>query len=298
MTAAGSSPAANRRSASRRNAGHEYDPGRVRPSDACRTRCRWASSACRLRQVRTPDAVHTAARRSTKSFPERRRRNASPRCVSQSQIETPCVKCSRARGPRPACPQIAQGGQLDCTPVPKASSPRPPRRPPRPLPGPPPANRSRCSMAVILTPGTVTARHPDVSNRHKSHSFHVTLGRRGRRQMAGGCRIVGVRLGVRRPHRGAVRSWARVRAVRSVPPGVPRWPHRRFVSGPAFFLQVRPALSGRSSECRTASRRSGRGPAAPVARVMPRRRPRWPAVGRSGHRRRLAGATTSGRSPG
>jgi hypothetical protein len=81
ITWAGASPAANRRSASRRSTGQEYEPGRSRVSVAASTRRRCAASASLLRTVNIPDANHTDARRSTNSRPERRRMNTSLRCA-------------------------------------------------------------------------------------------------------------------------------------------------------------------------------------------------------------------------
>lgn len=110
MTAAGSSPAANRRSASRRTVGHVYDPGLAGVRGAMRMRSRSAERASERRAVRQPAERHTCMSDTTMSRPARLRRNAGSRCSSQSQTDTPRARCSCARRPRPFPTQIAHAG--------------------------------------------------------------------------------------------------------------------------------------------------------------------------------------------
>lgn len=112
ITAVGGSPAAHRASASCRSAGQAYEPGRRRAVFAGRTRRRWAVSAASCRRVDVPAARHTAARLTTKSLPARLRWNATLRCASHSQTDTPWVRWCSARGPCPFPAQIAHIGVL------------------------------------------------------------------------------------------------------------------------------------------------------------------------------------------
>jgi len=110
MTGAGSPPAANRPSASRRTVGQVYDPGLPGVRGAIRIRSCSASRAFERRAVRQPAERHTCMSDTTMSRPARLRRNPGSRCASHSQTETPSVRCSRARRPRPLPTQIAHAG--------------------------------------------------------------------------------------------------------------------------------------------------------------------------------------------
>ncbi len=111
MTARGGSPRAKRASASRRRAGHAYEPGRSR-SRGPRTRARCASIARLRRRVRHPAADHTAPRLAAKSRPARRVMNPTLRCPGQSQTNTPWARCTCSRPPSPGPPQIAHMGSF------------------------------------------------------------------------------------------------------------------------------------------------------------------------------------------
>jgi hypothetical protein len=89
MTRRGGSPAAKRRSASRRSAGHEYDPGRALGGAGASTRARWASSARWRALVRHPAPAQARVREATKSRPARRAWNPALRCAAQSHTVTP-----------------------------------------------------------------------------------------------------------------------------------------------------------------------------------------------------------------
>ncbi len=140
MTRCGGSPAANRRSASTRRRGHEYEPGRPRRTPAV-TRRMCAASAARWRLFKHPAVCHKPVRHSTRSRPPRRHRNLSLRWVSHSQTDTPWVRWCSAAGPFRVEAQTAHAG---CSPV--------HRSPPRPL----------AAMTRILTHTPVTPLHPYV----------------------------------------------------------------------------------------------------------------------------------------
>jgi hypothetical protein len=110
MTAAGSSPAANRRSASKRTVGHVYDPGLVGVPGAMRSWSWSAVSACERRAVKHPAERHTCMSDTTMSRPARLRRNSGSRCASQSHTLTPPGRCNWARFPCPLPTQIAHAG--------------------------------------------------------------------------------------------------------------------------------------------------------------------------------------------
>ena len=220
--------------------------------------------------------------------------------------------CHVQLGPRPAARVSAdRAGRMTLRRTTAALRPNPAARarctaattspPPAPPLARPPTRRWLLATfhSPILTAGTVTALHPNVPNRHKSHSFHVTIGRPHRRQVS-----------VPRPPGSSTdKCWRGVSAYR----GAGRSRRVGMASAcSAWARRVgRPGASHRLGGCRPVGtvvsvRRavpsSGAvrpaGSVCSVCGVTPRRRPRWPAVGRSGRRRRPGGATTSGRGPG
>jgi hypothetical protein len=116
MTGVAASPRAQRASASRRSSGQAYDPG-LGAGPAGRIR-RWCPLSNRWRAaVMHPAAFHTPINETTKSRPDRLRRNSGDRCSAQSHTETPKGSLSCSRGPRPGPMQIAHGGRF---PIPRA----------------------------------------------------------------------------------------------------------------------------------------------------------------------------------
>ena len=111
-TRPGASPAANRRSASRRSSGHAYDPGRPRPAGGPTTRARCARSARSLARVMHPAAAHARESDATKSRPARLVWNSTLRCAAHSHTETPDGRCSSARSPSPTPMHSRHGGRF------------------------------------------------------------------------------------------------------------------------------------------------------------------------------------------
>ena len=101
MTAPGGSPAANPASASRRRAGHEYDPGACRTGIPDDNRARWMVSERAREAVRHPDERHTWSRLASRSRPARRVWKAADRCAAHSQTLTPHGRWSGALSPSP-----------------------------------------------------------------------------------------------------------------------------------------------------------------------------------------------------
>ena len=157
-----------------------------------------SSASCR-RIVSTPDAAQTAESRSANSRPDRRFKNASPRCASHSQTEMPCVRCSCFRCSRPPRPQIAHGGHTGpalsdarSAADPSAPGTGPASRPERFMP-PRPTVQVRKRVRNDRPPGScagscpnqLSRRYTDLCQlRHNTHSWDVTIGRRAQGQMA------------------------------------------------------------------------------------------------------------------
>ena len=264
-----------------------------------RRRC--ASSACRRRSVSTPEAVHTAASRSTNSSPDRRRWNASLRWASHNQIETPWVRCRSVRCPRPARPQIAHGGPMPAdlplmTGPPRAHGSAPGHRGGDPLRDDPhthPPGRSLRSTSTRSLPHhsqstcysatprcAKTSRH-SLSQCNNWHRASTPNGSKGSspswaRRHAGGVEVA------------SSQGWitSRVRFLSERRRRWSRWPSqatgRESVSPPSRRYRRAAIWLADRTECRLVVRGPGRS-------VVPRRRPRWPAVGRSRCRRRAPG---------
>lgn len=112
MTGPGDSPAAKAASASRRRAGHEYEPGASRTGIPDDNRARWIRSERARAEVMQPDDRQTWNRLASRSRPARRVWNAADRCAAHSHTLTPQGRWRGALSPSPAPTQIAHAGRL------------------------------------------------------------------------------------------------------------------------------------------------------------------------------------------